>query len=209
MQAAPKRGDFVRPNAFVVVDGDGSLWHNMRLPSFQTRPTMRRIWSEMFLKPENNTVWKLWQLSIIYLSRIIMILTVKTTGKSRGKSATTQIRHNRRIRCYCFFCHVISRAFVLVALDDRRQSEDHSSTARRNAECTSETKPQGIAFIMGRTRAFNLEIHCAIAPRCIARLVFLSLASLARAIIMMSRFDCCLVGGLKQLDMQDFRCHTL
>ena len=83
-------------------------WHNMRLPSFQTRPTMRRIWSEMFLKPENNTVWKLWQLSIIYLSRFIRILTtVKTTGKSRGKSATIQ-----RNEYYGFFCHVISRVFV-------------------------------------------------------------------------------------------------
>ena len=94
MQAGPKRGDFVRPKHLVVVDGDGSLWNNMRLPSFQTRPTSRSTWSEMFLKPENKTVWKLWQLSIIYISRIIMILTVKTTGKSRGKSATTQIRHN-------------------------------------------------------------------------------------------------------------------
>ena len=36
-----------------------------------------------------------------------MILTVKTTGKSRGKSATTQ-----RNEYYCFFRHVISRAFV-------------------------------------------------------------------------------------------------
>ena len=70
---SPKEGRFCKTKRLVVVDGDGSLWHNMRLPSFQTRPTMRRIWSEMFLKPENNTVWKLWQLSIIYLSRIIMI----------------------------------------------------------------------------------------------------------------------------------------
>ena len=69
----------------------------MRLPSFQTRPTMRRIWSEMFLKQENNTVWKLRQLSIIYFSRIIMILIVKTTGKFRGKSVTSQRNE------YCFF----------------------------------------------------------------------------------------------------------
>ena len=87
---SPKEGRFCKTKRLVVVGDDGSLWHNMRLPSFQTRPTMRRIWSEMFLKPENNTVWKLWQLSIIYLSRIIMILTVKTTGKSRRKSSTTQ-----------------------------------------------------------------------------------------------------------------------
>ena len=33
----------------------------------------------------------------------------------------------------------------------RRLSEDCNSTIRRNAECTSETKPQGIAFIIGRT----------------------------------------------------------
>jgi len=100
---SPKEGRFCKTKRFVVVDGDGSLWHNMRLPSFQTRPTMRRIWSEMFLTPENNTVWKLWQLSIIYLSRIIMILTVKTTGKSRWKSATTQIRHNSEKRILWFF----------------------------------------------------------------------------------------------------------
>ena len=97
--------------------------------------------------------------------------------------------------------------------DTYRDHENHRKIQRkirrRNAECTSETKPQSIAFIMARTQAFNLEIHCAIAPRCFARLVFHSLATLARAIIMMSRFDCCLVGGLKQLDMQDFRCHTL
>ena len=86
---SPKEGRFCKTKRFVVVDGDGSLWHNMRLSSFQTRPTRRRIWSKMFLKPENNTVCKLWQLSIIYLSRIIVILTVimKTTGKFRGKSA--------------------------------------------------------------------------------------------------------------------------
>ena len=99
---SPKEGRFCKTKRLVVVDGNGSLWRYMRLPSFQTRPTMRRIWSEMFLKPENNTVWKLWQLSIIYLSRIIMILTVKTTGKSRGKSATTQIRHNSEKRILFF-----------------------------------------------------------------------------------------------------------
>ena len=100
---SPKEERFCKTKRLVEVDGDGSLWHNMRLPSFQTRPTMQRIWSEMFLKPENNTVWKLKQLSIIYLSRIIMILTVKTKGKSRGKSATTQIRHNSEKRILCFF----------------------------------------------------------------------------------------------------------
>ena len=68
-----------------------------------------------------------------------------------------------------------------MVLGVRRQSEDCNSTARRNAECTSEPNPQGIAFIIGRTQACNLEIHCAIAPRCIARLVLLSLAALARA----------------------------
>ena len=63
---SPKEGTFCKTKRLVVVDGDGSLWHNKRQPSFQTRPTMRRIWSEMFLKPDNNKVWKLWQLSIIY-----------------------------------------------------------------------------------------------------------------------------------------------
>ena len=52
-----KEGRFCKTKCPVVVDGDGSHWHNMPLPLFQTRPTMRRIWSEMFLKPENNTVW--------------------------------------------------------------------------------------------------------------------------------------------------------
>ena len=89
-----KEGRFCKTKRLVVVDGYGSHWHNMRLPSFQTWPTMRRIWSEMFLKLENNTVWKLWQLSIIYLSLFIMILTVKTSGESRGKSATTQAEHS-------------------------------------------------------------------------------------------------------------------
>ena len=98
-----KEGKFCKTKRVVVVDGDGSLWHNMRLPSFQTRPKMPRIWSEMFLKPQNNRAWELWQLSIIYLRRIIMILTVKTTGKSRGKSATTQIRHNSEKRILYFF----------------------------------------------------------------------------------------------------------
>ena len=90
---SPKERRFCKTKRLVVVNGDGNLWHNMRLSLFQTGPTMRRIWSETFLKPENNTVRKPWQLSIIYPSRIIMILNVKTTGKSRGKSATTQTRH--------------------------------------------------------------------------------------------------------------------
>ena len=33
---SPKEGRFCRTKRLVVVDGDGSLWHNMRLPSFQT-----------------------------------------------------------------------------------------------------------------------------------------------------------------------------
>ena len=83
-----------------------------------------------------------------------MILVVKTTGKSRGKPATTQRNE------YCS-----------VALGVRRHSQDYNLTAQRNTECTSETKPQGTAFTIGRTQTYNLEIHCAIAPRCIARLV--------------------------------------
>ena len=145
-----KEGRFFKTKCLVVVDGDGSLWNNMRLPLFQTQLTMGRIWSKIFLKPENSTVWKLWQLSIICLSRITMILTIKITGKS----ATTQ-----------------------------RQSEDCNSAARRNTECTSGTKLQGIAFIIGLIQACSLEIHCAIDPRSIARLVLLSLAMLAQAII--------------------------
>ena len=64
-----------------------------------------------------------------------------------------------------------------MALGVRQQSEHCNSTARRNAECTSEAKPQGIAFIIGWTQPCNLEIHCAIAPKCIARLVLLERAS--------------------------------
>ena len=122
---SPKGERFCKTKHLVVVDGDGSLWHNMRLPSCQTRPSMRRIWSEMFLKPENHTVWKLWQLSIIYLSQIMMILTVKTTGKSRGKSATTQ----RNEYCF-FFCRVISWAFVRW----RSVSDGNAKTVTRRSE---------------------------------------------------------------------------
>ena len=98
-----------------------------------------------------------------------MILTVKTTGKPRGNSATTQGNEY-----YVFFCHVICHVW-------RSESDGNPKTVR-NAKCTSETKPHGIAFIIGRTQACNLEIHCAISPRCIARLVLLPLATLARAI---------------------------
>ena len=101
---SPKEGRFCRTKRLVVVDGDGSLWHNMQLPSFQSRPTMRRIWSNMFLKPENNIVWKLWQLSIIYLCWVIMIYLLwkqqdnPEENPPLHKSATTQRNKN-----YVFF----------------------------------------------------------------------------------------------------------
>ena len=87
-----------------------------------------------------------------------MILTVKTTGKSRGKSATTQRNE------YCFFCHVISRAFVRW----RSVSDGNPKTVTRRPEempsVPQKPNPQGIAFIIGRTQACNLEIHCTVAP---------------------------------------------
>ena len=52
-----------------------------------------------------------------------------------------------------------------MALGVRRQSEDCSSTARRNAECTSETKPQGIANSRMQSRDSlrdTPEMHCKI-----------------------------------------------
>ena len=54
------------------------------------------------------------------------------------------------------YCDLISVSTIVMkgevknGLDNlRRQSEDCNSTARRNAECTSEPNPQGIAFIIG------------------------------------------------------------
>ena len=84
-----------------------------------------------------------------------MLLTVKTRGKSRGKSATTQ-----RNEYYGFFCHVGSRAFVRW----RSVSDGNlKSGTRRTEEMPS--VPQSIAYIIGRTQACNREIHYAIAPR--------------------------------------------
>ena len=105
----------------------------MRLPSFQTRPTMRRIWSEMFLRPENNTVWRLWQLSIIHISRIIMILTVKTTAKSRGTSATTQ--RNKYHAKYNIYNRANSGMQSLDSLRDSRNMHCKIRTALARCVC--------------------------------------------------------------------------
>ena len=90
-----------------------------------------------------------------------MILTVKTTGKSRGKSATTHsIRHNSEKRILFFFCHVISRAFVRW----RSVSDSNPKTVTRRPEemPSVHQKPN---FIIGQTQSCNLEFHCAIVPR--------------------------------------------
>ena len=64
-----------------------------------------------------------------------------------------------------------------MVLGVRRQSEECNSTARRNAECTAETKPQGIVYIINRANSGmqsrdslrdSLEMHCkssAVEPR--------------------------------------------
>ena len=52
-----------------------------------------------------------------------------------------------------------------MALGVRRQSEDCNSTAGRNAECTSETKPQGISIYNRANSGFiarSPEMHCKI-----------------------------------------------
>ena len=88
-----------------------------------------------------------------------MILTVKTTGKSRGKNPP-QLRETNIV----VFCHVISRAFVRW----RSVSDGNPKTVTRRPEeipsVPQKPNPQGIAFIIGRTQACNLEIHCTIAP---------------------------------------------
>ena len=101
---SPKEGRFCKTKRLEVVDGDGSLSHIMRLPSCQTRPSMRRIWSEMFQTREQHNLKALTTFSNLSKS----IPTVKITGKSRGKYATTQTQRNE----YVFFCHVISQAFT-------------------------------------------------------------------------------------------------
>ena len=83
---------------------------------------------------------------------MMVILTMKTTGKCGGKSATTQIRHNSEKRVLCFFLPCDWPSIHLVVLGIRWQSEACKSRSRRNAEGTLETKPQGIAFIIGELR---------------------------------------------------------
>ena len=158
---SPKEGRFCKTKHLVVVDGDGSLWHNMRLPSCQTRPSMRRIWSEMFLK--RTTQFE----SYDNISKS----NHDDANRENNRKIQREIRHNSEKRILCFFLPCDKPSIRSVALGVRRQCENCNSTARRNAECTSETKPQGITFIIRRTKACNLEIHCAIAPGCIASLI--------------------------------------
>ena len=181
---SPKEGRLCSTKRLVVVDGDGSLWHNMWLPSFQSRPTMRRIWSNMFLKPENNIVWKLWQLSIIYLCWIIMIYLMwkqqdnpeENPSRALHKSATTQRNKNYVF----FFYHGITRAFVHSHLVSDGNPKTNS-TAQRNVECTSQSKPQGIAFIIAQTQAQSRDSLCG-SPEMHCKISVLSLAMPTRAI---------------------------
>ena len=91
--------------------------------------------------------------------------------RENNRKIQREIRHNSEKRILCFFLPCDKPSIRSVALGVQRQCENCNSTARRNAECTSETKLQGITFIIGRTQACNLENHCAIAPRCIASLI--------------------------------------
>ena len=127
----PERGEIMLDQTlYIVVDGDGSLWHNVRSPSFQTRPIMGRIWSEMSLRPETNTVWRLWQLSIIYLSRIILILTVKQQENPEENPPLHKSATSQRNEYYVFLCHVTSWAFARW----RSMSDGNLKTVTRRPE---------------------------------------------------------------------------
>ena len=128
---SPREGKFCKTKRLIVVDDDSSLWHNMRLPSFQTLPTMRRIWSIMFLKPENNTVCK----ALTTFNNISKWNHDDTYLENNGK-IQRKIRHYtnplqlRETNIMLFFCHAISRAFVRW----RSVSDDNPNTVTRRPE---------------------------------------------------------------------------
>ena len=82
------------------------------------------------------------------------------------ETLTTDCRRNKY---YVLSCHVTSRAFVRW----RSVSDGNPKTVIRRPEEISSVPQLPIlkAFATGRTQACNLEPHCAMAPRCIPRLL--------------------------------------
>ena len=142
MQAAPKRGDFVRLNALQQSMLIGGLWHN--IPN--TTDNAKNLKRNVSQTREQHSLKALTTFNNISKSNH------NDTYRENNRKIQRKVGHNSEKRIL-FFLPCDQPSIRSVALGVRRQSEDCNSTARRIAECTSETKPLGKAFIIDRANS--------------------------------------------------------